>query len=281
MKTLHKNKLKIGMIINAIRYKNFVGKYSAIIIVIITFISCNNGKERLLYTVTNNSGSMVKYEYDDENRIIKISEYKFNENIARRTQTFTYIGEDFIKIVEELPDYMASGSTTEFVKNGNKITVNYESFSGDIITNIFVNNSIIYLDNNGLPFNPVARWTGIPLVYTFQFQDGNLMKKSREAKSFIPFEIDLYTKYYKYDKKKSPFFYCKTPKWLLILNYAFNFGFVDGGSRNNIIEYYYVNGVKVEFKYEYDRAGFPIKRTTKYGDEEEYIIEYKYIKKEK
>jgi hypothetical protein len=68
------------------------------------------------------------------------------------------------------------------------------------------------------------------------------------------------TKKYEYDDKKSPFIHCNTPKWWLQAK-----GF---SNKNNIISDEYI--------YEYDSAGYPIKRIRQWETEERDIAEQKF-----
>ena len=64
---------------------------------------------------------------------------------------------------------------------------------------------------------------------------------------------------YKYDNNKSPFYYCKTPKWYFIVHIGLG-GYVQG-NQNNVTEISTGGGRKYEYKYEYASNGFPPKCT--------------------
>ena len=250
----------------------------AALAVVAVFTSCNNddndGNDNiglLLETITFDDGGYAQLEYDDKNRITIISEY--SEECVDET-TFTYIGNDLVKVVSVY-------SKMEFAKSGTKIT-----FKG-----IWNNESIegtINLNKDGLPSK--KEWKieydnnppyYILFVQTYEYLDGNLISFEIYQSSPIydvsaPILVDggknakhITVEYHNYDDNKSPFYYCKTPKWYWI---CFSSEFVFGYKNNptNI----FMDGAKSELIYEYNSDRFPIK-CTRVG-ERENIIEYKY-----
>ena len=210
---------------------------------------------QLLESITNENG-YVKFEYDEQNRIIEILDYD-KEGYLNETRTLTYFGDDLVKVVCE-------GTfrtwTSKFTKNGNKI----------IVTNDY-NNRTIYLNADGYPIKIETKDSD----YSYHYNNGNLTKileKNKEGNTNNSAEL-------KYDTKKTPFYYCKIPKWHK--NYIYDNLFPTDifYTQNNITKFSAGDGV-MELKYEYDKAGFPIRVIMKmiYNGEEtnESIVEFKY-----
>ena len=236
------------------------------------FTSCDkneeveeNGKIQLLRAITYGVGSYDKYEYDNQNRITKISKYRNYDNLSVdgelvHTETFTYIGSDFVKFVR---DY-GNGITppTEFSKNGDKIYITDKNSEGKITATYTMD-----LDKNGYPTKVES--LGVECsshTVAYQIQSSNMTKYSGVGTSCSGYP-DKWNYEYKYDNKKSPFYYCNTPRWCMFSLYYEN------GSKNNIIKASYSDG---SIKYEYDRAGFPTKRTIKHPHFDESVSEYIY-----
>jgi hypothetical protein len=236
-----------------------------------TFTSCDkndddigNNNVLLPKTITNNisrhSYSRNEYEYDKQNRITKILRYSNHEYFLKEAeldqiQTFTYVGDDFVKVVEERSGF----TTVEFSKNGDKINVTRKYSSGEVYYTATMD-----LNNEGYPTKRESSFTFGTDNYqidTYQFQNGNLMKQSIVRGNGPSSNLE-----FTYDNKKSPFFHCETPNWVMINLWEY------GISKNNVIK---VNGTS-QYEYEYNIAEFPIKRTMNYTDGEEYITEYKY-----
>ena len=212
------------------------------------FMSCKNEKVQLLETVTYSSGNYVKYEYNNEDRITKISHYDKEKNLTF-SQTFTYSGNDLVKV-----DFV--DSTIEFSKSENKIIVNHDN----------VETTTIDLNEDGLPTKYEAISDGVSAVGVFEIQGGNLTKHS--YKHTRDGEILEGSSNYQYDNKKSPLYNCKTPQWWWIIS--------EGRSvHNNVTAMFHSNGEKTEYRYEFNHAGYPIKCTAK-NNENKYESKFKY-----
>jgi len=222
-----------------------------VVAVIAAFTSCNkndendNGEVRLLETITESNGNLTKFEYDNQNRITKLSLYR-NGNLTR-SQTITYSGKDLVKMEEE------DNSIHEFVKKGNTIA----DKEGTLI---------IYLNSDETIGKLEEIYESRSQVIACKYKGGNMTNLSVEGEIFAD---------YQYDHKKSLFHHCKTPKWYLMLisEYAY-------GNKNNITLLNHHWGVTMELQYEYDSAGFPTQctKTSKWPGElpETVSIEYKY-----
>jgi hypothetical protein len=170
-----------------------------------------------------------KFEYDEQNRIVKM----YNEAFLSRggekiysTTTITYNSDNLVTAKKVYSDN--SGSTKEFVVKGNTITVGKDTLT-------IKNGYIVSLKNDSE-------------VESYEYKDGNLMNNSTTTRGF-------YYSYDRYANRKSPFSNSNTPKWLLqylVKPYYASKKDVDG-----------INGTGsvFEHRYErkYDREGFPVK----------------------
>ena len=239
---------------------------------------------QLLETITNESGDYDKYEYDEQNRINKISSYYMGE--LRTTETLTYSGNDLVKTVKVWHDDMGGEEIYEFAK------------SGDIITITGAYEYTLTLGKDGLPatMESESTWedektgaSGFGSTFTnYQFQNGNLISvSSTDTQDGKEGTITTeYSSSLKYDTNKSPFYNCQTPKWFIL----FRLG-EDLASRNNVIEITRTvsdsstgntSEETFEYEYEYDSAGFLSKYTYTYekdGGVGVNVIEYTYIMK--
>jgi len=233
----------------------------AAVSVLAAFMSCNDEKVQLLESTTYSDGRFEKYEYDNENRITNTSHYDKEGNLTF-TKTISYSGNEFVKVVITTgvdPDFAA---TIEYTKNRNKITFTIKSNNSDKVETMIVD-----LDNDGFPTKYESISDVASSVGAFEIHGGNLMKHSYKV---INDDITLEgSSDFKYDNKKSPLYHCKTPKWWWIISDFLR------STQNNVIERLDSSGKKVEYKYEFDNAGYPTKCTAKDGDGE-YVSEFKY-----
>jgi hypothetical protein len=211
------------------------------------FTACKSrGGVKLLESISDENGEIIeKFEYDEQNRIVKI--YGFS------TQTITY-GTDKSVTVEEFFDYGNTG-IKKFAVKGNTLTVT------SIGTHEYPETFTV--NEDGYIVERVADGGS----YVYQYQDGNMAVADR---------------YYvtEFASNKSPFFNTTTPKWLL--QYLFGY---DATDKNNTLEAMFgaddAGGAKIE--YEYDSDGFPVKKTYKSfrPDDDEFlkITHYAYIVK--
>ena len=190
------------------------------------------GTVKLLETWTTDYENYYMFEYDEQNRITKIKS-RYNS-----TNTLMYEGDDLIH-----------DGTYEYTKSGNTITQKH-SESGKTTT--------IELNSDGLPVTWDSNYsspTHISIITHFEYQNGNLSDRSLvETYSNLEWDWDCFWNIYKYDNEKGALYHCKTPKWYLIMYLN------DFGVKNNITYYEYWGNVTI-YDYEFDDAGFPIKRT--------------------
>ena len=197
-------------------------------------------------------GDYYKYEYDAQNRFTKISYYY--EGKLANTETFFYEGNELVK-TEIKSEY--EERTIEYLKNGNKITINDIGESMTFTSTIDLNNDGYPVKYEGISYSSLSYQT-----ITYQYKDGNMIKEIREYHFYD----------YIYDDKKSPFFNCATPKWYMFLNFSEYNGF---GNKNNVTEIIGEWGQESELSYEYDSDGFPTKITSTDGKNASSTLIYK------
>jgi len=215
----------------------------------------------------------IVYEYDNQNRLTKLSYY--HDGQLNEVETYNYnAAGDLTELKVEYPTSPESDEKVTFSKIGNKIT--FTKFNG--LYEFEVN-------AQGLPVKYLYE-----MVYdsdnwnkqttTFTWQNGNLTKEiyvdeqkwKEDGEVWGSSNQATYT--YTHDDKKSPFYHCKTPKWFL-------WWYVDRGfcNENNIRtttqKWEGEEPVTHEFAYEYNADGFPV--TQKAGDW--LNVTYKYKKK--
>jgi hypothetical protein len=204
----------------------------------------DNDVVKLLKTMDSANGYMkYEYEYDGQNRITKRSIHEDGEIYS--TETFTYSGDDLVKIVHANPNYPDYKYETVFEKTGNAIT--------------FDDGGTLTLNNDGYPTRYLNECESGDCSdeSIYEYKDGNLTKSTYSTFEYgSKFSEDVY-EFNKYDDKKSPFLHCKTPKWAMIF-------FITTSLKNNATETKYKhNGedITIKSQYEYDRDGYPTKQT--------------------
>jgi len=246
-------------------------------------ISCKEEKEeecndeiRLLEAIISSDSSIYrKFEYDEQNRITRMLTFTDGYELS---SMFIYSGDELIKVVSDDFYYMGSneyffekdGYEVEFTKSENKIifTEKYNRFSDG------VNTVTLDLDSVGYPsgINP-----GGMSGRSYSVMNDNLTNYNVWGFSSQGAGTSTERKYnYQYDNKKSIFYDCKTPRWYLI--YAFG----ELGSKNNVTEidnkgynYYGSYRTITKIEYEYDCAGFPIKKSENDGTDKT-VTTFKY-----
>ncbi|MCL2726791.1 MAG: hypothetical protein FWD56_00235 [Bacteroidales bacterium] len=232
---------------------------AAIVVIAAVCTSCKSkgdGDVKLLETIVSEDGSITKFEYDDQNRIVKMLVYDDGELMG--TQTITYKGNNLVSYVfsfdESLWDYWGEVPDMHAERFGNTIYVNDGGSEYTIILN---DEGYIVEYKSEHPMAGVS-------VNRYQYADGRLTKVVEEGR----------VREIKYDNKKSPFYHCNTPKWFM------QYRFFDFAFENNITGWKIVEGstdhqYEYENEYKYDRDGFPTKLTkterTMYDNEEGYV----------
>ncbi|MDR2554769.1 MAG: hypothetical protein LBC64_05010 [Fibromonadaceae bacterium] len=216
-----------------------------------TLNACGKGGDvKLLESITDESGGLIsKFEYDKQNRIVK--KYNYYEKKLNYTETITYA--DNIVTIEEVYE-SGSKNTRKFVINGNTVTIE----GGSTFT----------INKDGY-FVRLEYDKGFK---TYKYRDdGNPIGREEEYTS-DGITIASYANMDKYDDKKSPFYNCNSPKWLLqhglnVLSSFYEYGFI---SKNNVLEINVggENDFTTVYKYEYDGDGFPVKMTAEQAYED-------------
>ena len=194
----------------------------------------------------------LKFEYDDQNRIIKTREEIFTEDgmTAKYWVNHAIIyDESMNKIIiqSEHPD--GNGSTTYYI-NGNQIV---QDMSGSIFTRT------IDINSEGQPVSYTLNWSNLQNITQFEYRNGNLVTKSvkqyeSESNSFINF-----TYISTHDDKKAPFYHCTTPKWLYgELGFSWLYHHISFNKNNELTQLYQENGTLITSEYTYNDAGFPL-----------------------
>ena len=247
---------------------------------------CDDGAVELLEAIYYDGEVSVKYEYDEQNRITKITYYSYSdESVHTRTRTFIYNNTGYLtSILLEYPSHPQDNQKTTYIYSGSKIT-----WIKDNATHT------VSLNSKGLPEKQTIEYTAktptlpsysyfVRVIYTYQYTNDNVSKLNfvyGEGQSSANVStINIGKTIYTYDNKKSPFYYCKTPKWIMVL---------DGMSPLNNVhtEVYHQYDIiysEIAINYTYDEAGFPTKHTSTsklYYQEEGYVMdaEYQYIQK--
>ena len=150
-----------------------------------------------------NAVKYEKYEYDNQNRITKILRYNRSETVVG-TQTFTYNGNDLVKVVHEGGPCGPDVETWEFARNGNKITI---TINGGYLSYMGTRTFTFELTEDEFPtnFRSLDDWSWSPGETHNQYQDGNLIKR-------IGSGSQNYSITFEYDENKSPFYNSQTPR---------------------------------------------------------------------
>ena len=232
----------------------------AALVVAAAFTSCgkdeNGDKVKLLETIVRDDGSYLKFEYDNQNRITKVSRYHDGEISWTETYTYNSAG-DLVKVASD------DGWEGEYVRNANTITLMYDGHEeGSVIIN-----------DNGYPIKVVQVDDGCDdldeddeygcismIEFIFTFDSNNNVTKV----TYVYDGVDDGGTEFKYDNTKSPFYHCKTPKWALILFFLEEY---EIGFTNNVIEAN-AHGGLVKYEYKFNADGYPTERTATAKDED-------------
>jgi len=233
-----------------------------------------------------------EFEYDHLNRMTKITEYaeSWDENEGKtiwkkfNTKTLTYNGEGDLDSYEQENFLSTWVGTYLLTRSGNKILFNEEQNLGY---------GEEYVELNGeLPVKYIVDFSSTELdglrrntrYYVYEYQNGNLMKLTREDKNYLN-EIIIWEDndivIYTYDDKKSPFYNCKSPKWWFVwqeMGGSWNMG----AFQNNVltVQYNSTNPRTITNTYTYDNAGFPqtmkrVNSSSSWSSENTFTYKYK------
>jgi uncharacterized protein (TIGR02145 family) len=238
------------------------------------FTSCKSrgsGDVKLLESITvNDDRIQKKFEYDGQNRLVKI--YHYGGEGLYYTSTVTYT--DALVTVNDVFSDNSSGAT-KFAINGNTITVEVVALNSSETLTVNKDGYIVKKEGDK---SLLEDW-----FYTYQYRDGNLIKREFKRNELEGGNSAGYTNdYTEYDSKKQPFSNSGTPKWLLqyLLDVAY--------AKNNILEDVW-DGEETgsaKYEYEYDSDGFPTRQTchvsgSGYDGDGTTIIRFTYFTKTK
>ena len=257
----------------------------AAISVLAALTSCEKDKDtytiKLLETVTyisetyNSKYLKYKFEYDEQDRITKMSEYSSNGAVYC-TYTHVYAGNDLVQVVKDFHSDYVEYIEYEYTKNGNSITQKItHHFNNDYTVRVYT----IELDSDELPVKREREEDdyGNTEIHTYEYQEGNMIKRTEIWTSTEYDYTETRTYPYYYDNEMGALFHCNTPKWYLIIEFGYF------GVKNNITSRRPPLHVSEGFtNYRYDSTGFPTKRTVSrsgHMTHSEGIEEFTYIKK--
>jgi hypothetical protein len=209
--------------------------------------ACNNKKEsgdvKLLERMISDNGTLVTFEYDTENRLVKTSHYI--NGILEFSRLITY-EKDSVIVKDEQPyvgKEFANGGQTIYVIDRDTITYYY----GAAYVTMTVN-------ADGYVLTEKIVWDRVDHYKTtvYEYDNGNMISKKETY--FVDGEMvrEVDTSF-RYDNKPSPFYSDNTPKWLL------QDFFQDINFNNNVILLNDDIGT-YEYGYEFGPDGFPIKK---------------------
>ena len=206
---------------------------------------------KLLKSITTDGICIEEFEYDDENRIVKIN--YFGEYI----NMITYKSGDLITIETVFPENTERKDVINYVKKGNTITLNFIRHPLDNAASITLDKDENIAKNETVGETEGDSWT---TSFIYQYRNGNLSKMT--SGTYFTYDTSETVYEYKYDDKKSLFHNCASPKWLI--QYLIDSNYT---SKNNVVERTSNNEQSVvktsrnKYEYEYDSDGFPIKET--------------------
>jgi len=180
------------------------------------------------------------YEYDDQDRLTKISWYSNNGQL-HYVGTFRYNAAD--GHMEEVKwEFIQSQSNRNdtWTKNSNKVKRTYENGGYEEYE----------LNPQGFPLKHTSNDASL-YTRNFTWENGNITQDVWVEGS------NTYINIYTYDDKKSPFYHSKTPKWVLDFYVG---GYEEGVSlvsNNNIKTFTWDGGTPSTYEYEYNADGFP------------------------
>jgi len=208
----------------------------------------------ILLEEMQSGGRRYEYEFDNQDRMTKKSEYIVAEGRLLAVYTFKYnAAGDLVEWETEVPNDPTMNSKITFTKSGDKIT--WYTGSG-------ARHNEIELNTQGLP----AKYTWInnrggndwdKETRNFTWQNGNLTQMDGIEEWKVDGEegSEDWTDKYTYDVSLSPFYHCKTPKWYLYVYEGRHLCSV-----NNVKTETW-DGGGVTYTYTYNADGFPLTRT--------------------
>ena len=211
--------------VNILKYLAFVALAASIV-----FSSCKNDNDtdehsiQLLESISSNGVLNTNYEYDNQHRITKITSFHSDGITVTGTRTFTYSG-DNISMSYVSVQYPQDNFTETYTKSDNKIIISISYWGNDVT-------STIDIDTDGYPVKYVYDDDYETYTCTYNYQNDNRTKETivGGVKSEVP---STRITSFVYDDKKSPFYFCKTPKWYL-MRFLSSYYYNEIGIINNV-----------------------------------------------
>lgn len=191
--------------------------------------------------------TITKFKYDNQNRIVKVINYlnamlNYTQMISYNNDTIIVSGEIVDDHIEEYLIFYK----IKFIKNGNKINIHKDDISYGPETITINENNFIERKEEQYGNGEDGSWYE---KIDYYYNDNNLIKLFTKYLSTNDEKAEI--KEFKYDTNISPFYNCKSPKWLL--QYLF-FNNID--LNNNITENKTTN-ITDTYTYYYDNEKFP------------------------
>jgi len=235
-------------------------------------------RAKLLETITRSNGNSDRYEYDDQNRMTKLSfSHRDTPLNPYQTDEITYnAGGDPVKLERKNAENPASEFIEEYVIQEKIITITYKrSGLPDLILTMNLN-------SDGYPASREYLSGAATAIHTYSCMNGNLTKTS-DIRDYGYISVPMYDYEYEYDQMKTVHFNWNVPNWFMI-HY-----FESAGSKNNVTKashFVYAQTGENEFTrqltqttdytWEYDNDGFPVKSKSKLNNGSEIEILYGY-----
>ena len=215
--------------------------------------SVSSGSVKLLDTFTEKDGFRTwKFEYDKQNRIVKIEQTITSTDEVRVDTVKVTYSDDSVTVKNIYSN--GSGDVKKYVKSGNSIISKEDTLT---------------IDKDGFIVKSVEYWSK-----AYEYENGNLI--GIKGRSLDDGSTSSHN--YSYDDKNSPFSKSNTPKWLFHLLFLYKDNVFE--SKNNIILHSWESemGGDCNHSYQYDSDSFPVTETTEcYSDGNEDTIITHYI----
>jgi len=207
--------------------------------------SCNgdgdkNSGPKLLVEIRTTDRNSTRFEYDKQNRIVKVDGLGNNGQSLNFIHTLTYSKSDLVRFDDLV--ITSTGPNQLLFTDGNL-------------------NITLDLNDDGTVAKMSFTSAASPKRETvFQYHNGNPTKITYWASEGVPLQDGI--KETTYDSSHSPFVNCATPIWWLIWRFEGMYGVTNNNPAEVVWKYGAEDG-SVVYTYDYDEDNFP---TCKYTD---------------
>ena len=194
------------------------------------------------------------YEYDDQDRITKISQH--NGGQLYKVETFRYdVGGHMEEYKEEYPLQPELNRIATYIKSGDKIIITRTSNGWSGYSEYELNAQGFPIKLTSVDENENGDWYNETETYTWQNENLTQIVVVDEREESGVESYYTYTVNITHDNYKSPSYHCKTPKWVLL-------NFERGNGLHNVNNIKTVTGAEnATYTYTYNADGFPATRT--------------------